>query len=124
MAKCETCGNEYDKAFELTIAGQTHVFDSFECAIHAVAPICSHCNCRILGHGMEKDGALYCCAHCASESGVSEMRDRTESHYPARQTSPASPKESKAGTVKEGTFAGTKEKSPWKDTGSQGGGQN
>jgi hypothetical protein len=34
MATCAVCGNEYDKAMELTIAGETHVFDSFECAIH------------------------------------------------------------------------------------------
>jgi hypothetical protein len=38
MATCAVCGNEYDKAMELTIAGETHVFDSFECAAHAVAP--------------------------------------------------------------------------------------
>jgi hypothetical protein len=28
MAKCEVCGNEYDKAFEVTAAGARHVFDS------------------------------------------------------------------------------------------------
>jgi hypothetical protein len=33
MARCETCGNEYDKAFEITLAGRSHTFDSFECAI-------------------------------------------------------------------------------------------
>ena len=76
MARCETCGNDYDKAFELTIAGKTHVFDSFECAIHAVAPTCAHCACRIIGHGVEKDDRMYCCAHCASEAGVAEMSDR------------------------------------------------
>jgi hypothetical protein len=43
MARCGHCGNDYDKAFELTIGGTTHVFDSFECAIHAVAPRCAHC---------------------------------------------------------------------------------
>ena len=31
MAKCEVCGNEYDKAFELIAAGARHTFDSFEC---------------------------------------------------------------------------------------------
>ena len=76
MAKCETCGNEYDKAFELTIAGQTHVFDSFECAIQAVAPTCEHCGCRILGHGVEKEDAIYCCAHCAAEAGKTGLADR------------------------------------------------
>jgi hypothetical protein len=76
MARCEVCGNEYDKAFELSVGGQTHVFDSFECAIHAVAPTCSHCGCKIIGHGVEADGILYCCAHCARESGARELRDR------------------------------------------------
>ena len=32
MAQCEVCGNEYDKTFEVTLGGQRHVFDSFECA--------------------------------------------------------------------------------------------
>ena len=32
MARCETCGNEYDKAFGITMPGErdAHVFDSFE----------------------------------------------------------------------------------------------
>src|SRR4051794_7916413 len=50
MATCEVCGNEYDKAMEITVAGgTTHVFDSFECAIHAIAPRCAHCGCAIIG---------------------------------------------------------------------------
>jgi len=35
MAKCEVCGNEYDKTIEITRNGESHTFDSFECAIHA-----------------------------------------------------------------------------------------
>lgn len=34
MAVCEVCGNDYDKAMEITVAGAAHTFDSFECAIH------------------------------------------------------------------------------------------
>ena len=34
MGRCETCGNEYDKAFQVTVSGRAHTFDSFECAIH------------------------------------------------------------------------------------------
>jgi hypothetical protein len=30
MSKCEVCGNEYDKSFELIAAGARHTFDSFE----------------------------------------------------------------------------------------------
>jgi hypothetical protein len=58
MAKCEVCGNEYDKAFDLIAAGQRHTFDSFECAIQAIAPICEHCQCRVIGHGVEVGGPL------------------------------------------------------------------
>ncbi len=45
-ATCEVCGNVYDKCFEVKMGGKTHVFDSFECAIHALAPTCAHCGCR------------------------------------------------------------------------------
>jgi hypothetical protein len=78
MAECEVCGNEYDKTMEITRAGETHVFDSFECAIHAIAPTCAHCGCKIIGHGIESNGAMYCCAYCAQQSGVSGARDRIE----------------------------------------------
>jgi hypothetical protein len=76
MGRCEVCGNEYDKSFEVTIAGSTFTFDSFECAIHAVAPTCAHCDCRIIGHGVEADGRIFCCAHCAGQQGVSGLQDR------------------------------------------------
>ena len=77
MATCEVCGNDYDKAFELTVGGRTHTFDSFECAIHAVAPRCGHCGCAIIGHGVEAGGRMFCCAHCASEMGARDVSDRS-----------------------------------------------
>jgi hypothetical protein len=76
MARCETCGNDYDKAFEISMVGKSHTFDSFECAVQALAPTCEHCGCRILGHGVEADGVMYCCAHCASQKGVTAVQDR------------------------------------------------
>jgi Rieske Fe-S protein len=77
MARCDVCGNDYDKAFRVTThENQAHTFDSFECAISALAPICSHCGCRIIGHGAESSGEMFCCAHCASEHGIDEIRDR------------------------------------------------
>jgi hypothetical protein len=76
MGQCEVCGNNYDKSFEVTMQGDRHVFDSFECAIQALAPRCRHCGCRIIGHGIESEGAYYCCAHCANESGVEGAADR------------------------------------------------
>lgn len=78
MAVCEVCGNDYRLAFEVRTAGQTHVFDSFECAIHRLAPVCEHCQCRIVGHGVEVEGTFFCCAHCARSSGMdqgTEIRD-------------------------------------------------
>ena len=76
MAECEVCGNDYDKAFQVVQDGQTHTFDSFECAIHALAPVCAHCGCRIIGHGMEAEGSFFCCASCANRSGVRGLDDR------------------------------------------------
>jgi hypothetical protein len=76
MARCAQCGNDYDKAFEVRIGERTMIFDSFECAIHMLAPICAHCGCRIVGHGVEQDGNVFCCAHCARREGVTSLRDR------------------------------------------------
>ncbi len=39
MGKCEQCGNDYDKTFDVIAGGQTHTFDSFECAIQMLAPV-------------------------------------------------------------------------------------
>jgi nitrite reductase/ring-hydroxylating ferredoxin subunit len=76
MARCEVCQNDYDKAFEVVVRGERHTFDSFECAIHALAPVCPHCNCRIVGHGAEAEGKIFCCVHCARESGATQLKDR------------------------------------------------
>lgn len=77
MARCEVCGNEYDKAFQIiTAVGGSHTFDSFECAIHALAPICQHCGCKIIGHGVEADSSMFCCASCARMVGVVGVGDR------------------------------------------------
>jgi hypothetical protein len=76
IAACETCGNRYDKSFQVIKEGVAHNFDSFECAIHKLAPRCEHCDLRIVGHGLEKNGSMFCCAHCASQGGAHELRDR------------------------------------------------
>lgn len=69
MGICETCGNDYEKCFEVKIGGATHVFDSFECAIESLAPRCSHCDCRIIGHGVEIGQQYFCCDHCVRQTG-------------------------------------------------------
>jgi len=76
MAKCDACGNDYDKTFQVVANGHTHTFDSFECAIQELAPSCEDCGVRIIGHGLEKNGRMFCCDHCAEKAGVQELRDR------------------------------------------------
>jgi hypothetical protein len=78
MPVCDHCGNDYDKAFTVTMDGSTHTFDSFECAIHTLAPRCAHCDCTIIGHGVEAEDTVYCCVHCAEEAGVEGLRDRAD----------------------------------------------
>ncbi len=80
MARCATCGNEYDKTFQVTThRGETYDFDSFECAIQTVAPTCEHCGIRVIGHGVEVNGSIYCCSHCANRAGDEGTRDRISS---------------------------------------------
>jgi hypothetical protein len=66
----------YDKAFQVTMGNAVYTFDSFECAIHKLAPKCKHCRCRVVGHGVEAKGAMFCCAHCAKKEGVRGLQDR------------------------------------------------
>ena len=65
MARCEVCGNEYDKSFNISLGNKTYDFDSFECAIAKLAPLCHHCNCKVIGHGIEINDNIYCSHHCA-----------------------------------------------------------
>ena len=76
MARCDQCGNDYDKAFQVVMGDRRMTFDSFECAIEMAAPRCEHCDCRVIGHGVEQDGRMFCCAHCASHAGAEGLRDR------------------------------------------------
>ena len=76
MAKCDVCGNDYDKSFEVSGPKGRGTFDSFECAIQKFAPRCSHCGCTVIGHGIEVNGKYYCCASCSRASGAQGARDR------------------------------------------------
>lgn len=69
MARCDCCGNDYDGAFEITKDGKTHTFDSFQCAIHQMAPVCPACGCQVIGHGVDAGLKTYCCSHCAGKAG-------------------------------------------------------
>lgn len=74
--RCDHCGNDYDKAFQVIIEGKTMTFDAFECAIAMAAPKCTDCGCRIIGHGVETGGKMFCCAHCARHDGQDGVKDR------------------------------------------------
>jgi hypothetical protein len=75
MGTCETCGDTYEHTFTVRARDVEHVFDSFECAIQALAPRCAHCDCRIIGHGVQHGERIYCCAFCARCGGVDGLVD-------------------------------------------------
>jgi hypothetical protein len=78
MPRCTTCGNDYERSFEVTLDDQTYTFDSFECAVHLLAPACENCGCRILGHGVQANEQMFCCAHCARNHGIQGLRDHVD----------------------------------------------
>jgi hypothetical protein len=71
MPICITCGNDYDRTFQVVFNGKSYVFDCFECAIQELAPKCAHCGCRVIGHGVEDGPTIYCCTSC-ERMGVRE----------------------------------------------------
>jgi hypothetical protein len=75
--KCDCCGNDYDRLMKIEVGGRTGHFDCFECAIQKMAPECAHCHTRIIGHGLESDSTIYCCAHCSRAEGEHGLRDTT-----------------------------------------------
>lgn len=80
MGLCEICGNTYKNTIEIKLSkdGSTHIFDSFECAIQALAPLCNHCGVRMLGHGVEVAEELFCSAHCARQKGYTHLVDHVD----------------------------------------------
>lgn len=71
--RCESCGNDYDKPLIIEYRGQEHVYDCFECAIAGLAPVCTNCGIRVIGHGTESNNEIFCSAHCAEQKGYPEM---------------------------------------------------
>ena len=76
MATCDLCGNDYDKAFTVTLGGTTHTFDSFECAIHMLAPRCEHCECRSSVMGSRPAASTSAACTAPSHAGVHGLADR------------------------------------------------
>ena len=69
-------GDATVRVLTVTASGRTQTFDSFECAIHSLAPACAHCGCKVIGHGAEAGGKIYCCAHCAKHASAAGLSDR------------------------------------------------
>ncbi len=65
MTQCEICGTENEKNFTVIMNGENHVFDTFKCAIQELAPLCEHCGCKVLGHGVERSSHLFCSDSCS-----------------------------------------------------------
>ena len=38
MGRCDVCGIDYEKTMVITTPDRRGTFDSFECAVHAMAP--------------------------------------------------------------------------------------
>jgi hypothetical protein len=68
LEKCSSCGNDYKNTFKVLYNDQTYYFDSLECVINILAPICQSCGCKIIGHGIEDQEKLFCCSHCFRKS--------------------------------------------------------
>lgn len=79
MNRCEQCGNAYGQTFVVSMNGASYTFDSFECAIEMLAPHCQECGTRVIGHGVESNGRVFCCAHCARMEGVTDLVDHSVS---------------------------------------------
>lgn len=111
MSVCATCGNDYERAFEIRTAdGTAEVFDSFECAIQRLAPSCAHCGIRVIGHGVEVEGVIFCCAHCARHEGRTGPVDRVGDADPPKDPAP---REQDVDRVLEGSFPASDPPSFW-----------
>ena len=76
MAKCETCGKDYEKAFQVVMDGTVHAFDCFQCAILMLAPVCAQCGTAIIGKGIERKREIYCGEQCARQMGALAMAEQ------------------------------------------------
>jgi hypothetical protein len=72
---CDQCGNAYAQTFQVHMKGKDYSFDCFECAIAKLAPHCNECDTRVIGHGVEYNSDIYCCAQCARNKGIEELQD-------------------------------------------------
>lgn len=111
MGTCEVCGNDYEKAFTvISEDGERHVFDSFECAIHALAPACENCGIQIIGHGMSRNGDMYCCQHCLDEGSDEEADTSDEFLQPEEMTGHSTRQAMEEPAIVDSSFADNSER--------------
>ena len=67
---CEVCGSNGGLCFEVRLGGDSHVFDSFDCALIALSTVCGYCGCRILGHTIVFGNTIYCSYECANDDSA------------------------------------------------------
>lgn len=65
MKACDSCGNKYYEPLFIKYKDKEYVFDSLECAINLLAPICESCGNKIIGHGVKVAEHIFCCDHCS-----------------------------------------------------------
>lgn len=73
---CEVCGNYGELCFEVRLGGDSHVFDSFECAMIALSPLCGYCGCKILGHSIVFGNTVYCSYECANDDSARQYESQ------------------------------------------------
>jgi hypothetical protein len=73
MARCEVCGNEYARPMVIRVEDRMGTFDSFECALQAMARGCAQCKGKVIGLGVVSGGSIYCCASCARHAGLAAV---------------------------------------------------
>jgi len=64
--------NDYDKVFTVTVGGRKHTFERYP---RARAGVCALW-LQVMGHGVEHDGTVFCCASCAKHEGLAGLKDR------------------------------------------------
>lgn len=74
MSKCETCGNQNGQLFDVVKNGETRTFDSFDCAIEAMATPCDNCGCLITGSDAIEGDTRFCCSACQRQASDSSNR--------------------------------------------------
>lgn len=67
--RCDICGFMTEEPLTVAYHGRTTSYCCFECAITELAPECTKCHCKIIGHGSYgQDGHVFCSHHCRQES--------------------------------------------------------